>query len=50
LGVSPRTVDTWTGLKKIPFLRLSARMVKFNLERVLAALGRYEVLEIGRAI
>jgi hypothetical protein len=48
LGVSARTVDTWISEKRIPFLRLSPRLIRFELNRVLTALGRYEVHEIGR--
>ena len=47
LGISPRTLDTWMAQKRIPFLRLSPRLIKFNLPRVEAALARYEVREIG---
>jgi excisionase family DNA binding protein len=47
VGVSPRTIDNWMAQKRIPFLRLSARLIKFNLERVKAALARYEVKEAG---
>jgi DNA-binding XRE family transcriptional regulator len=47
IGVSPRTVDNWMAQKRIPFLRLSARLIKFNLERVKTALGRYEIKEVG---
>ena len=47
VGVSPRTIDNWMAQKRIPFLRLSARLIKFNLERVKATLARYEVKEAG---
>ncbi len=47
IGVSPRTIDNWTAQKRIPFIRLSARLIKFNLERVKAALARYEIKEVG---
>ena len=33
--------------KRIPFIRLSARLVRFDLERVKAALQRYEIKEVG---
>jgi predicted DNA-binding transcriptional regulator AlpA len=46
-GVSERTVDEWLAKKMIPQLRLSARLIRFDLSKVLAALGRYEVIEIG---
>ena len=47
IGVSARTIDNWIAQKRIPFLRLSARLIRFNLERVMAALARYEIKEIG---
>ena len=47
LGVSPRTISSWTAQKRIPFLRFSARFVRFNLERVKTALARYEIKEAG---
>jgi excisionase family DNA binding protein len=46
-GVSLRTVDNWMAQKRIPFIRLSARLIRFDLERVKAALARYEVKEAG---
>src|SRR6266568_3239814 len=47
LGVCPRTIDNWMAQRRIPFIRLSARLIKFNLERVKAALARYEIKEVG---
>jgi excisionase family DNA binding protein len=47
LGVSTRTLESWMSQKRIPFLRLSSRFIKFNLDRVLAALDRYEIREVG---
>ena len=47
LGVSPRTIENWLAAKKIPQLRLSARLTRFNLARVESALSRYEVKEVG---
>jgi excisionase family DNA binding protein len=47
LNVSERTLDNWLAQKKIPRLRLSNRLTRFNLSRVEAALARYEVREIG---
>jgi predicted DNA-binding transcriptional regulator AlpA len=46
-GVSERTVDDWLAKKMIPRLRLSARLTRFDLPKVLVALGRYEIKEIG---
>jgi len=47
LNVSERTIDNWLAQKKIPRLRLSARLTRFSLSKVEAALARYEVREIG---
>lgn len=47
LGVSTRTIENWLAQKRIPQLRLSARLTRFNLPKVEAALSRYEVKEIG---
>jgi excisionase family DNA binding protein len=47
LGVSRRTLDTWIAEKRIPYLRLSGRLLRFNLPRVLASLAKYEVHEVG---
>jgi predicted DNA-binding transcriptional regulator AlpA len=46
-GVSERTVDNWLAKKLIPQLRLSARLTRFSLPKVLAALARFEVKEVG---
>jgi excisionase family DNA binding protein len=45
-GVSLRTIDTWIAQRKIPFRKLSPRMVRFDLDRVADALERYTVEEI----
>ena len=47
LNVSERTLDNWLAQKKIPRLRLSARLTRFSLPKVEAALARYEVKEFG---
>jgi excisionase family DNA binding protein len=47
LNVSERTIDNWLAQKRIPRLRLSARLTRFSLPKVEAALARYEVREIG---
>ena len=46
-GVSLRTVDTWIAQKKIPFMKLSPRLVRFDLDAVERALARYTVKEIS---
>jgi hypothetical protein len=48
LNASPRSVDNWQKQKKIPFIRISARCVRFHLPSVLAALRKFEVREVGR--
>jgi excisionase family DNA binding protein len=45
-GISLRTVDTWISQKKIPFFRLGARLVRFDLDAVTKALDRYLIKEI----
>jgi hypothetical protein len=50
LGVSPRSIDNWIAQRRIPFLRLSARLIKYNLARVELSLARYEVREVGRRL
>jgi excisionase family DNA binding protein len=47
LNVSERTVDNWCAQKRIPRFRLSARLTRFSLPRVEAALARYEIKEVG---
>ncbi len=47
LGVSERTIDNWVAQRRIPSLMLSARMRRFDLAKVEAALNRYEVKEVG---
>jgi len=46
LKVSERTIDNWLAQKKIPRLRLSKRLTRFNLPRVEAALAHYEIREV----
>ena len=47
LGVSERTIENWTAQKRIPRLQLSARLTRFSLPKVEAALNRYEIKEVG---
>jgi excisionase family DNA binding protein len=47
LGVSPRTIDNWMKQRRIPFIRISARLIRFDLNRVKEALQRYEIKEVG---
>jgi hypothetical protein len=46
LNVSERTIDYWCAQKRIPRLCLSARLTRFSLPRVEAALARYEIKEV----
>jgi hypothetical protein len=46
-SVCQRTVDNWVAKKIIPRLRLSARLTRFDLPKVEAALARYEIREVG---
>jgi hypothetical protein len=46
-AVSERTIDNWKAQKRIPYLRLSNRLTRFNLPKVQAALDRYEIKEVG---
>lgn len=45
-SVSPRCVEMWMAQKRIPFIRISPRCVRFHLPSVIAALRRLEVEEI----
>jgi excisionase family DNA binding protein len=45
--VSTPTVDKWVSQKKIPFFRLSPRMIRFDLDEVAAALRRFRVKEVS---
>jgi hypothetical protein len=44
--VSIRTVDQWIAERKIPYKKLSPRMVRFDLDAVQRALDRYTVEEV----
>jgi hypothetical protein len=48
LNASPRSVDNWQKERKIPFIKISARCVRFHLPSVLAALRKFEIREAGR--
>jgi hypothetical protein len=48
INVSPRSVDNWQKKRRIPFLKISPRCVRFHLPSVLAALRKFEVQEAGR--
>jgi len=48
LRVSIRTVENMMAQRIIPFIRATKRSVRFHLPRVLAALEKREVREVGR--
>src|SRR5205085_7604236 len=48
LGVSKRYVHTLIQRKVIPVIRLGRRCTRFDLNRVLAAIKKFEVIEVGR--
>ena len=45
INVSARTVDNWQKRKIIPHLKVG-KSVRFDLQRVLAALRRFEIKEV----
>jgi hypothetical protein len=47
ISVSSRTIDNWQKQKRIPYIKLSARCVRYHLPSVLAALRRFEIREVG---
>jgi excisionase family DNA binding protein len=49
LNVSTRTIDNWVRQKRIPVLRFSSRLIRYDLRRVQNALDKYEIREVGRA-
>jgi hypothetical protein len=48
LRVSVRTVENMMAQRIIPFIRATKRSVRFHLPRVLEALEKREIREIGR--
>jgi excisionase family DNA binding protein len=47
LGVSPRTVDNYVSARRIPFIKLGPRLVRFRLADVERALKRYTISEVS---
>jgi excisionase family DNA binding protein len=47
LGIKKRGVECLVAARKIPVIRISGRCVRFSWPRVLAALAKFEVKEIG---
>ena len=48
LRLSSRSIDNLQRQRKIPYIKISPRCVRFNLQAVLRALSRFEVREAGR--
>jgi excisionase family DNA binding protein len=48
LSVSARTIDNWVREKRIPVHRFSSRCIRFNPPKVLSALDKFEIREVGR--
>jgi len=47
LRLSPRTIENLAKRRAIPVCRLSARCVRYSLDAVLRALGRFTVNEVS---
>lgn len=47
LGLKVGGVDSLTRKKKIPVLRVSRRCVRYDLEKVMEALSKYEVKSVA---
>lgn len=48
LNLTRRGVECLVAQRKIPVIRISHRCVRFDWEKVCAALGRFEIKEVGR--
>ena len=48
LSLSPRSIDYLIARKVIPVIRLSSRCLRFDFDKVRAALGKYEVVANNR--
>lgn len=47
LQISPRQIEHWMAARKIPFLRLGRKCVRFDFDAVDRALMRFEVKAIN---
>ena len=47
LHVSIRTVDSLMASRKVPFVRLTKRCVRFDLQKVQEALNRFEIRSVS---
>jgi excisionase family DNA binding protein len=45
-GVSVRTIDRWVSERRIPYLHLGRRCVRFRWPEVQAAFSRFKIVEI----
>lgn len=48
LGVSKRFVQSLVARKMLPVIRIGKRCTRFEMSRVMAAIRRYELIEMGR--
>jgi excisionase family DNA binding protein len=48
-GIPTRTIQTLMRRRKIPFLKLGYRTLRFQPEKVKAALAKLEIKEVGAA-
>jgi excisionase family DNA binding protein len=47
LRVGTRTVERWVAERKIPFIRLGHRMLRFRLDDVRRAIARWQTKEVS---
>jgi excisionase family DNA binding protein len=47
LGVGTRTIERWVASRRIPFIRLGHRQLRFQLDAVRRAVARWETKEIA---
>jgi excisionase family DNA binding protein len=47
LRVGTRTVERWVAERKIPFIRIGHRMLRFKLDDVRRAIARWSIKEIS---
>ena len=48
LGVSPRGIDCLMKQRKIPYTKLSRKMLRFDWQKVAAALEKFTVNAVGQ--
>jgi excisionase family DNA binding protein len=47
LGLKVRGIESLVAQRKIPVLKISGKCVRFSWQRVRAALGKFELKEVG---